>query len=336
MLKSIFHKKKDDILSRTIKNISAASSSRGASMSPASTRSSSPVSFTTQQQQASSYNSSNKPGTSASNSALLGTRRLNRTVADSQHGCGTEKWTCMVCLSKHAAQIEVCSICGSSRSTMDTHHATPSTLFSPPSSTSQAASSITFTKHYNQQQGPNSTTATTFSAYLLNELGYNNSSSSKSRLKESMDSTGATLLSTTTSMDHLDSDELKSKLTSVAAAAAAISNPYIKKWTCMHCNFSNDSLKIVCLNCRWVKTHAGSQATTKSTMRMLNETTSATTTTTTPVKSHLINGMYLLPSPPFVFVQFINCALFKKARKKRRSHRARKRNKPRRHHRIYA
>lgn len=31
-------------------------------------------------------------------------------------------------------------------------------------------------------------------------------------------------------------------------------NPYIKKWTCIHCNYSNDSLKIVCLNCRWVKT----------------------------------------------------------------------------------
>jgi len=34
-------------------------------------------------------------------------------------------------------------------------------------------------------------------------------------------------------------------------------NPYLRKWTCIQCHFSNDSLKIVCLNCRWMKTSPG-------------------------------------------------------------------------------
>ena len=37
-------------------------------------------------------------------------------------------------------------------------------------------------------------------------------------------------------------------------------NPYLKKWTCIHCNYSNDSLKVVCLNCRWVKTSTATSA----------------------------------------------------------------------------
>jgi len=36
--------------------------------------------------------------------------------------------------------------------------------------------------------------------------------------------------------------------------------PYLRKWTCVQYNFSNDSLKIVCLNSRWIKTSPRSLA----------------------------------------------------------------------------
>jgi hypothetical protein len=112
-----FATENDTLLSRTIKSIGAgggaSSSSRGASMSPASTRSCSPVSYTTtiqqQQQQLIQQSLAHKSGPSSSSASLS---HQNRQRSERSHH---QKWTCMVCLSKHTTHVDVCGICGSSR-----------------------------------------------------------------------------------------------------------------------------------------------------------------------------------------------------------------------------
>ena len=146
----------------------------------------------------------------------------------------------MVCLSKHLEKIEICSICGSSRPTKQT-----SSILTTPlkqhqrvytSSTSPAPSTCSSTSVSPSSQQ-------VFTSYLFNELGL------KHKLASAVGGQQQLKVSTHTS-SSLSNHHDQSKL----ALSPKPINPYLKKWTCIHCNYSNDSLKIVCLNCRWVKT----------------------------------------------------------------------------------
>ncbi|CAF0708934.1 unnamed protein product [Brachionus calyciflorus] len=135
-----------------------------------------------------------------------------------------EKWTCMVCLSKHLEKIEICSICGSSRPEIK-----PQKI-----STTQ---NISFSKPVSQQK----------------------SQPNKMAFFEEAKPSEKDILSVLQDEDYY---------VKKSSAFQPRPNPYLKKWTCQHCNYSNDSLKIVCLNCRWVKT-----STTKAKQgKLLDET----------------------------------------------------------------
>jgi len=131
------------------------------------------------------------------------------------------KWTCMVCLSKHPSKEDICLICGSER---------PVVRPSYQLNTSQLATSL-----LDRTKLPSrSPSSELFSSYLIGELG----------------------------LKHKLSDQPESRATSSTSACGLPpkENPYLRKWTCVQCNFSNDSLKIVCLNCRWIKTSPRSLA----------------------------------------------------------------------------
>jgi hypothetical protein len=213
----------NDVLSKTIKNIGSSSIR---SLSPASsTRSTSPSSL------------SRQPTTKNRSSTRQET-----------------KWTCMVCLSKHALSVDLCSICGSNKpEPQQPHH-----QLSPASIGGAGSSSINFAKSYSKNQLRVSSSSANFTNYLLNELGKTKefqqdaSSSARSSPSDHQDPSCNSLLSSSNNNNY------NSK-----------ANPYLKKWTCNQCNFSNDSLKIVCLNCRWVKS---STTDPKKAIKLLNET----------------------------------------------------------------
>ncbi|RNA35234.1 nuclear pore complex protein Nup153-like [Brachionus plicatilis] len=174
---------------------------------------------------------------SQENNSLSKKSPLSKAASSSKqleldHQSQTEKWTCMVCLSKHLEKVDICSICGSSR---------------PESKHKALSQSISFCKPVCK---------TSSKCSLLDR----ESNEPKSHKSDDI-------------LSLLQDDEFYYKKSLFTSKP----NPYIKKWTCHHCNYSNDSLKIVCLNCRWVKT-----APLKSKQRLiLNETLK------TASKSHL-------------------------------------------------
>ena len=121
-----------------------------------------------------------------------------------------DKWTCMICLSKHLENIDVCTICGSSRPELKSKLGSQSISFSKPVRKTSSKMSVMDITSYEPEPYHKSDDI----LFLLQDDTYNYQKS----------------------------------------IFSAKPNPYIKKWTCQHCNYSNDSLKIVCLNCRWVKT----------------------------------------------------------------------------------
>ncbi len=170
----------------------------------------------------------------------------------------------MVCLSKHVEKIEICSICGSSKPAKQTssllatplkqqhHQRTYTSSTSPiPSTTSSSSTSVSPSSQH------------VFTSYLFNELGL------KHKLASAVG--GQQLKISTQSTLSLPSHPDQSKL----ILSPKLVNPYLKKWTCIHCNYSNDSLKIVCLNCRWVKT---------------STTTSVNSSITSPPSSSVLVG----------------------------------------------
>lgn len=165
-------------------------------------------------------------------------KKSSSGISGSQFGL---KWTCLVCLSKHLNYVNVCSICGSSKpdESISRNTTTPfATTSLPLSSTIQLAKSRY--SNLNQSKSMLLKNHQQFSAYLLNRLGY---SELDFEQKHQQTTDTPTTVSASTSFS-----------TSVETNDKKITNPYLKKWTCRYCNFSNDSLKIVCLNCRWVKT----------------------------------------------------------------------------------
>lgn len=159
-------------------------------------------------------------------------------ITGSQFGL---KWTCLVCLSKHLNYVNVCSICGSSKpdESINRNTTTPfATTSLPLSSTIQLAKSRY--SNLNQSKSMLLKNHQQFSAYLLNRLGY--SGLNFEQQHQQTTDTPTTVSASTSFSTSIETNDKK------------ITNPYLKKWTCRYCNFSNDSLKIVCLNCRWVKT----------------------------------------------------------------------------------
>jgi hypothetical protein len=161
------------------------------------------------------------------------------------------KWTCMICLSKHSTRLDVCSICGSSKSSSVTlkniqEMTSPSSTTSSSSSSTTSSSTMTTTSNSNlasslkkkqHQSTPlssstpsSSPSSKLFSSYLINELGL------KQKLQQQ------------TILPSSEDESLRS------TNKTPKKNPYNKKWSCLHCNYQNDNLKIVCLNCRWAKT----------------------------------------------------------------------------------
>lgn len=245
------------MLSRTIKRINAEASSTR-SMSPASTRSPSPVSFFQSGTTSHQRPDGTTPTRPAGHKSRISTSSMN-------------KWTCMVCLSKHAFQVEICSVCGSCKSSMS-----PPQEISPNSSTSSSFNpntTINFAKHYNQPQAVS--TSSSISSYLLNDLGFKHKLkegiSSESPAKQQQQSDTSSFSASSDSHNVTRSRDPKS---STFLGSSVVNNPYIKKWTCLYCNYCNDSLKIVCLNCRQLKANQSQASTSKSTMRLLDETSS--------------------------------------------------------------
>lgn len=162
------------------------------------------------------------------------------------------KWTCMICLSKHSTRLDVCSICGSSKSSSVTlkniqEMTSPSSTTSSSSSSTTSSSTMTTNSNSNlasslkkkqHQSTPlssstpsSSPSSKLFSSYLINELGL------KQKLQQQQ-----------TILPSSEDESLRS------TNKTPKKNPYNKKWSCLHCNYQNDNLKIVCLNCRWAKT----------------------------------------------------------------------------------
>ncbi len=127
----------------------------------------------------------------------------------------------MVCLSKHPSKQDICQICGSEK---------PASKLSQQLSSSLLSTTLLDRSKSKLQYSPPTKLPSNelFSSYLINELG----------LKHKL-------------CDYPDSRKSSSTLSSSLSPKV---NPYLRKWTCVQCNFSNDSLKIVCLNCRWIKT----------------------------------------------------------------------------------
>lgn len=178
---------------------------------------------------------------------LIGTH-FNQHQSQQQHQQQNQvlarKWTCLVCLSKHVESVGVCSICGSSRPT------TAATATTTGGGGGGSVSSVVVQLAKNRYAHLNQPTKSSllknhvFSTYLLNQLGYNNNNTKQ------QDSV-KTISSSSSSSSQSTSPVLQQQQ---QTTTSSLPNPYLKRWTCRHCNFSNDSLKIVCLNCRWVKT----------------------------------------------------------------------------------
>ena len=162
---------------------------------------------------------------------------LQSQMKTTQDFSSKSKWTCMICLSKHPIKLDICSICGSSKSSsyqlQNVQQLTSPTSTASSSSSSSLAGSLLSLQRKQQQTTPilsstpsSSPSSKLFSSYLINELG----------LKQKYNKQPLQIVV------KVQEEESPKK------------NPYIKKWTCLQCNYPNDSLKIVCLNCRWVKT----------------------------------------------------------------------------------
>ena len=207
------------MLSKTIQNISSSSSSSMSSPSTSKKSSNSSSAYST----STIYPS----GQIKSINANVTSKPIGSCLAN-------EKWTCMVCLSKHSAMQEICTICGSSKSNASCLQATQSSHAMLANSLLAAKNSNSLLNAQSTAKSPaTSPSNNLFSSYLMNELGI------KHKLGHSY---------------KARSREHDAGFDQPMDTSTAFRNPYIKKWTCIKCNYSNDSLKIVCLNCRWIKT----------------------------------------------------------------------------------
>ena len=159
------------------------------------------------------------------NSSVLNNTNNNINTSTLQN---QQKWTCLICLSKHRLDIKICNICGS-----------------------------------------------------LQQNSSHSSSSSSSNKPKFQKYTQKDSHSTTSSQSSTNSNQLLNNSTN---------NQYlIKTWTCYYCNYANDCLKIVCMNCRSskqqqlneIKTSLSHQ--TIQLKRARNQTIAGITTTTTTV-----------------------------------------------------
>lgn len=178
------------------------------------------------------------------------------------------KWTCLVCLSKHFDHVSICSVCGSSKpdgAKPPSSYLTASTL-----AATASPSSLLVVKNRYANMNQCKSAKQQFSTYLLSQLNSryidDNNNITNKKAQPSPDS----------------SSIVASKLNAENEPGLRMTtNPYIRKWTCRNCNFANDSLKIVCLNCRWVKTNTNSVR-SQSSLTNLGPTVSSVTTETTP------------------------------------------------------
>jgi hypothetical protein len=128
----------------------------------------------------------------------------------------SNKWTCMVCLRKHTTDMKICTICGTSR---------PSVAISGTSS--YASSTLS--------GGDTSTSQPHIFQLSLN------TSAIQSKLYSTLTAT-----SSAKKPEQLSPNSCASQTSSTTRNT----NKYLKTWTCAFCNFANDNLKVVCMNCR--------------------------------------------------------------------------------------
>lgn len=165
------------------------------------------------------------------------------------------KWTCLICLSKHFDHVSICSVCGSSKPASSSCQNHTNNCHE----TNKSSSIFLVKNRYsNLNQSKSMLKNKLFSSYLLNQLGYTSSAN-----PNNTKSTTNHIVSAANQLSKLEKEldptrgmfsSPGSISSSSTSSSASQNNPYLRKWTCRYCNFSNDSLKIVCLNCRWVKT----------------------------------------------------------------------------------
>lgn len=150
----------------------------------------------------------------ASSSTIKGSSMIT-----SDTGASMTKWTCLVCLSKHTNDIKICSICGSSKT--QSHSAAASSYGG---SSAGSVLNESLVRPFQVKSLPSSTKT---SLLNFNTRNLFETSTSSSVIGQTLSSKSP----------QEQTNQLKS-------------STRLKTWTCQFCNFANDNLKVVCMNCR--------------------------------------------------------------------------------------